>query len=305
MKATLYHNSQGNELLDKIASYTMSYPASGETVADLDWADDDSDVLCLNDIEEDFGFDFTDDQLEAIFDGQVKVAELCDIEMQKQAKITSQRDRARMRMYRMRNKAKLKRKQKIRKRKIQAGSHRRKKRIGTAAGGYSFIEQGSGNMPSGSRGSSVKMTSVPSSGTDFNPNKNTHSTSRPKGLDKVAEKRILALGMEAYVKNSFDKRAALEMARSDMNTLRAVTQEAQDMGYSYEESVKIAMAVGEQIRNPENPISGKLGYPPKPPKQKQLKIEKPKTPKPKLDSAKTKNTIPDNKVNTKPKFNDS
>lgn len=301
MKATLYHNSQGNELLDKVASYTRSYPASGESVSELDWIEEDADIMCLNDIEEDFGFDFTDAQLEAIFDGQVKVAELCDIEMQKQAKITSQRDRARMRMYRMRNKAKLKRKRKIRQRKIQAGSHRTKKRIGTAAGGYSFIEQGSG-MPSSSRGATVKMTSVPSSGTDFNPNKNPYSTSRPKGLDKVAEKRMLALGMEAYAKHSFDKKAALEMARKDMSTLRAVTSEAQDMGYSYEEAIKIAMAVGEQIRNPQNPISGKLGYPPQPPKKKQLKIEKPKIKKPKLESSKTKGTIPDNKVNTTPKF---
>ena len=60
----------------------------------------------------------------------------------KEAKLTTPEQRAKMKQYRQKNKAKLSMKAKRRKQKEQQGAKRKKKRIGTAAGGYTFVEQG-------------------------------------------------------------------------------------------------------------------------------------------------------------------
>ena len=92
-------------------------------------------------------------------------------------KITSQAQRAKMKAYRMQHKAELARKAKIRRRKQRTGQQRKKKRIGTAANGFSFVmDPQSGpsfsTSPgrSSSGGSSVSM--------DFKPDKHTGTTEK-------------------------------------------------------------------------------------------------------------------------------
>lgn len=98
--------------------------------------------------------------------------------LHKVAKITTQAERARMKRYRMENKAELARKAKIRRRKQKTGQHRKKKRIGTAGAGYSFVvDPGAG--PSGRP--LVKTKSV-NTGTDFTPNRNLGHTIRSSEL---------------------------------------------------------------------------------------------------------------------------
>jgi len=102
----------------------------------------------------------------------------------KLAKITSHQDRQRMRQYRRRNKAKLKRKSNRRKRKQDMGIKRKKKRLGTASGGYSFVYDGGSNKPKQGRSASSPSRGVSASGTSFNPAGNTRSTYRPSKLGR-------------------------------------------------------------------------------------------------------------------------
>jgi hypothetical protein len=88
------------------------------------------------------------------------------------AKISTQAEREKSRQWRMKNKEKAKRYAKRIKRQIKQGVRIPMKRVGSAAGGYSFVAQGKQVKPS--QGSSASHSG--SSKVNFDPLKNTGST---------------------------------------------------------------------------------------------------------------------------------
>ncbi len=307
MKASTYYIYEDEPMLEKVAEYCNSYP-----VEDFDWVSEDDAVLAMQSLEDEFDIEMPDELLEEVFSDEIKVAEF----LEKVAKLSTQREKSRAKQYRLRNKAKIQLAAQKRKRAIQAGSHRVKKRVGTAAGGYSFVEQPQQQKQ-------VKPTSASAthlkSKHNFDPNKNVSSTAKTYHLSKVAEKRLLALGLENHYRHAHNKRAAMEMAKRDMTYYRAQLREGirfeggdpvmaekialSKLANDINHYQKLAMIVGDPVENHQNPIAGKLGYPSKPPKGNQAKIEKPKNlSPPKVKSALTHNSLPQNKVNTKPKF---
>lgn len=271
MKASFY-NTYEHPVVDKIASYCGYYPDEEEALSDIDWHNEDDLLLCYDEIEENYGLDLSG-EFETALDGEMKVANLIELveSMEKSAKRTSMRDRQRMREYRLKNKAKLKQKAAIRKMKIQSGAHRVKRRIGTAEGGYTFIDDGSrvpspATSRSGGRG--------PSGDWNFTPDLQTNSKTKQTTLAKVA---FVKQSMIDYIKSGFGRTEALERAESDWLSKTATV---------------------EAVENHQNPIAGKQGFPtpPKPPK-----IEKPKPPKPpKIKSSLNNQSLPSGKVNSNP-----
>lgn len=307
MKASNYYIYDDDPVLEKVAEYCSSHP-----VENFDWVSEDDALLAMEAVEDEFNIDIPDSLLDEVFSDEIKVADF----IEKIARISTQREKSQAKQYRMRNKAKIQLAAQKRKRAIQAGSHRVKKRVGSAAGGYSFVEQP--REIKGVNTSSASNTHLKSKH-NFDPNKNTSSTAKTYHLSKVAEKRLMALGLENHYRHSHNKRAALDMARRDMAYYRrqlktgieleggdpvmaekiALSKLSHDINH-YE---KLANMVGDPVKNYENPIAGKLGYPSVPPKGQQAKIKKPEPVKmPKIKSALTHNSLPQNKVNTKPKF---
>lgn len=240
-------------MLVKIAEYICCDPDPNDSVLESGWADEDDLILCLDEIEEECGFELSDAQLMSIFEGQMKVAELNEIciGMSKEAKISTQKERAAAREYRLRNKATLARKAKKRAKLTKAGLHRPKQRAGTASGGYIFIQRSDVGPKVNSSASTATGGSAGLRQYNFNPTKNTATTLTHSTLQKVAN-------------------------------------------------------AGEPIENNENPIAGKMGYPSPPRRGSQLKPPKPGDPKPlpKIKSALTHNSLPQNKINRKPAFNE-
>ena len=279
MKSSFYHTQNEDQFLDFISEYTAEYPCDFEKIAELSFEDEDDLILCLNDMEENFDFDFSDNDLEKIFEGEMKCANLHDIDMEKTARITTGQERAKMRQYRLKNKATLARKARKRKRQLDMGLRRQKSRVGTAAGGYSFIDKG-GTKLKGQSSHPTHVGTKPMSVADFNPVQN------PSGygehvthLKKFAMPQLL----EHHKKYARSIYQAYQLAEADFN--RNIE--------------KWAMLVGEEMPNTENPIAGKLGYP-TPPKGR-TKPPAPQKPQlPKVKSALTHNSLPQNKVNTRP-----
>lgn len=187
MKASMYHQSWGDDpVLDKLAEYTETYPIEDTKLAELDWVCDDSDIDAFADIEEEIMRPFSEKALDAAFDGTLKVShlvELCGL-MEKKAKITTAPERERMRRYYRKNKHKIKRKAKMRRLKERHGAHRRKKRLGTAAGGYQFV-QTADRGPKVQSGKAPKYSTkkAPKSGQDFNPVKHPKATDHQTKLE--------------------------------------------------------------------------------------------------------------------------
>ena len=320
MKASEYHLWEDDPVLDKVAEYAYSTPMSDDSFDEVDWVSEDDRLLCIDAIEDEFECEFSDEELASMFDGDMKMAELSIKAriFEKVARISTAKEKAQAKQYRMQNKAKIQRASNIRKAKIQSGAHRVRKRVGSAAGGFSFVQappsSGGGNSGSSSVHKSVSM----STGTNYSPMANTSSTAKRTSLIKQAEKRLLALGMENEYKRSFNKRAALEMARNNlpqyMEELRvgmeyeydgdwdlarkhAIDKMSEDTQYY----TKLAfMSAGEPITNPENPIAGKMGFPPKPSTRSQVKIKKPNVPEPpKIKASNNPANLPSGKVNAK------
>lgn len=85
----------------------------------------------------------------------------------KEARLSTPAEKAKMRQYRQKNKAQLAMKAKRRSREQKQGVRRKKKRIGTAAGGYSFIDEGQGNKSGSSRGRTFKAPKMQNAGTSL------------------------------------------------------------------------------------------------------------------------------------------
>lgn len=307
MKASHYYIYEDEPVMEKAAGYCSSSP-----VESFDWVSEDDAVLAMQAIEDEFNIEIPDELLDEVFSDEIKVAEF----IEKIAKLSTQREKSQAKQYRVRNKAKIQMAAKKRARRIKSGVQRPRKRVGSASGGYTFMEQP--RNIKGVKTSTSSNTNI-SSAQSFDPNKNVSSTAKTYHLNKVAEKRLMALGLENHYKHSHSKRAALDMAKRDMpqymNSLRSgiefeggdpvlaekvvLNNLSRDIRY-YE---KMASLVGDAVENPENPIAGKLGYPNKPPTGAQTKLKKPKpVSMPQIKSALTHNSLPQNKVNTKPKF---
>lgn len=132
---------------------------------------------------------FTSSELNRIFDGEMTALEVseCVSNMAKEAKISTPEERARARRYRQKNKAELARKSKIRRQKIKSGLKRKRKRIGTAAGGYQFVHDGdSSGGGGGGRGGHMSSARGPSNTKyNFSPGQNPRSSHRPSRVPKV------------------------------------------------------------------------------------------------------------------------
>lgn len=128
--------------MEKLSGYTGFYPEMESPLAELDWISEDDEILFYQDLEESSEVDLTDELLDKSFGGELKLSQFLAVlpMMEKQAAITTQADRARMRTYRLTHKTQLQRKAKIRKMKQRSGMQRKKQRVGSAAGGFSFIE---------------------------------------------------------------------------------------------------------------------------------------------------------------------
>lgn len=97
----------------------------------------------------------------------------------KLAKISSPEERARMREYYRKNKTQLKRKAKLRKVRQQSGAQLKRKRMGTAASGYTFVQDPNAQQKS----SGPKPTRISSSGlgrNDFTVRSSGDSTKKTK-----------------------------------------------------------------------------------------------------------------------------
>lgn len=94
----------------------------------------------------------------------------------KQARLSTPAEKAKMRAYRMANKAKLARKAKIRRMKQRTGVQRKKKRIGAASSGYSFVMDPKAG-PSFGGGSKANLKGHKGL-YDFDPSKNPSTTER-------------------------------------------------------------------------------------------------------------------------------
>lgn len=280
MKASNYHAIDSNPICDFISEYTNDFPVLHEKIAELSWCSDDDMILCLNDMEEEFNILFSPEQLEKMFDGEMKLASLFDGELEKTARLSTAKEKAQSRQYRMRNKAALARKAKIRSMKTKAGIHKVKQRVGTAAGGYSFVQKPGGGLQTASQGSVSHATSG-GSGHNFNPNAHVSSKQEITTLRKLAMAQLF----EKHMKYAGNRLQAYRAAEAEYNRMH---KEAQ-------------IGVGEEIENKENPIAGKLGFPTPPPGRKKVKTPTVAKP-PKMKSALTHGSLPQNKVNREPKF---
>lgn len=149
MKASHYHEiTPIQEFMSKYASET---PLLHEKLANVNWCSGDDEILFYHNLEAETGMRFSDRDMENLFDGNIKVANLIEFveTFEKTAEITSAEDRAKQRAYYRKNKASLARKAKIRRRRQKSGTKIKKKRTGSAATGYIFtVDSGGGPSPS-------------------------------------------------------------------------------------------------------------------------------------------------------------
>lgn len=142
MRASFYVDDTLEDAgISKIAEfYASSIPTSNSTVEDVDWHEDDDDILFLIAMEEDYDLDFSDEKKDAFLAGEISIANLLTVDgLNKEARISSPEEKAKKRIYALQHAMQIKRKAKKRRRQIKQGLLRPNKRIGTAASGYTFI----------------------------------------------------------------------------------------------------------------------------------------------------------------------
>lgn len=181
MRSTIYSDWWGDDdenlVMSKLSEHVIGDFSPEDTAASIDWIgesddeaeDSDEDILFVLSLQEDFGLDIDDSKMESFFAGELKVAELIS-GMDKEAALSSPEDKARARIYRIQNAIALKRKAKKRRKLIKQGLKRPMQRIGSAAGGYSFIPSAGGSV-----GNVVAMTGGSGGGSHHEMNFNPHS----------------------------------------------------------------------------------------------------------------------------------
>lgn len=142
MRASFYiDDTLEDAAICKIAEfYASSYPISNSTVEEINWYEEDDDVLFLVAMEEDYDLELSDDKKDAFLAGEISIANLLTADgLTKEARISSPEEKAKKRIYALQHAMQIKRKAKKRRRQIKQGLIRPNKRIGTAASGYTFI----------------------------------------------------------------------------------------------------------------------------------------------------------------------
>jgi hypothetical protein len=116
-------------------------------------------------------------------------------QLQKAARLATPHEKEKARRYRASHKTEIARKAKIRQIKTKAGAHLPRKRMGTAAGGYSF----GAPVRKSSRARSYRTigSGGNASGLNFNPYKMPHGTDRLERIAKVAAKKKPQPGFRA------------------------------------------------------------------------------------------------------------
>lgn len=133
-------------------------------------------VYFMNEIEDLYERDMPEQLQLELMTGEAHVEHLIDFmdgAHDKQAKISTQAERVRARSYRIANKERLRRAAKKRRRELQIGKRLARKRIGTAAGGYSFVMDAGGG-PKKSVSTSAAKVSMPN--LNFAPTKQLSSS---------------------------------------------------------------------------------------------------------------------------------
>lgn len=184
MRASEYYEIE-DPVQEFVSQYCYETPLEHEKLSELSWYSDDDEILCYQSLEDNLGIDFTDHQLEMMFEGELKLAHLikaCNT-LEKNALITTPEQRAKMKEYRMKNKATLARKARRRRNRQKSGLQRKSKRMGAGATGYTFVQE-SVVGKSGS-GTGTSKTSFNSPGRpSFNPSAigSTERSTKLKGM---------------------------------------------------------------------------------------------------------------------------
>lgn len=133
--------------ISKIAEYhAFSVPSSNSTVTEIDWFDEDEDILFLIGMEEDYDLDIDELKKEAFLAGEISIANLLTgEELLKEAQISTPEEKAKKRIYSLQHAIQIKRKAKKRRKQIKQGLIRPTQRLGSAASGYTFIPAAGGN----------------------------------------------------------------------------------------------------------------------------------------------------------------
>lgn len=182
MMRSLYHDQFGHPVLDLFSAFSADdAPCSPyQSLEDLE-LDDGVDVMLLDELEKTAGVSFQVQELDFLFGGELDLGYLCEwfdgAELDKEAAISSAKDKARSMAYRAAHKEEIKRKSKKRRALQSSGKKMKMKRVGSAATGYTFVpDAGTGAGSSGGSGGGL------SKGFDFNPHKSKHSLSELSSL---------------------------------------------------------------------------------------------------------------------------
>jgi acyl carrier protein len=159
MRSSIYMKYWCDDPIKEMISEKNSFvPDDGTKFSELDWNENDH-IEFIDDIEKKAEIKFTDEELGEIFSEEATISDFHSILktacINKEAKITSMSQRSSMKTYRNKNKAQLAMKAKMRRKRIQQGSHIQKNRMGSAAGGYSFVASG-GNVAESKKSISMK-----------------------------------------------------------------------------------------------------------------------------------------------------
>jgi hypothetical protein len=154
-RASMWHVFDRHPIKEFVEELTGVYPQDSDTLPDLFGEDEMGDddeldkeasecspmVYFLNEVEDAYGRDLPEELMLPLMTGELGLDALINHldDQSKVAKITTQQERTRMRAYRIANKEKLRRSAKRRRRELKTGRRIARKRLGTAAGGYSFM----------------------------------------------------------------------------------------------------------------------------------------------------------------------
>jgi len=186
-RASLWHVEEDNMIKDAIFEYAGVYPMDDDLICDLfgedeltedETSNEDAAVLRFFDKVAEQREDLEEGLVYGLLSGELTVGELCAWweDTTKRAAITSQQDRAKMKQYRLANKQKLRRAAKKRRMLISKGQKLKMKRVGSAAGGYSYVmDAGSMKRPKSSAPAPAPTLGSSKSSFNFNPTKQMSS----------------------------------------------------------------------------------------------------------------------------------
>lgn len=177
MRASHYHRDEA-PLTKEASMEKTAYIA-------LPWSTEEQAIACLVELEKEANMCFRDDELDRIFEGRWSTGDILST-LEKHAKLSTPEEKERARRYRQQNKAEIARRSKIRRQKIRSGVQRKRRRTGSAEGGYQFVadpSQGAGGSSRGGGGGGGGGGG--SGGQNFSPTKQMSSQERQEVLRNV------------------------------------------------------------------------------------------------------------------------